>query len=224
MHPLDFGGWCIHCGALRGGNGGQAPASCSGRALLIWVPFAPLCIFSIFFAPEQCSRRRGDGLGQSRGGRGKESPRPGRGLPGAAAPVCQGPPGPPRSPGPRLPRRCGAADPAAPRRGGGRSAPPRSPAPAPPLFLPGGRFRGSLLLAAAGFLSPGFRAAPSHPPPERDGVRASEAARMRPGCPRRQRQQQQRRMLGGAAAAPQPRSPAGWESDAMSRPPAAARE
>lgn len=42
---------------------------------------------------------------------------------------------------------------------------------------------------------------------------------MRPGSPRRQR-----RMLGGAAAAPQPRSPAQGGSEAMSRPPAAARE
>lgn len=68
----------------------------------------------------------------------------------------------------------------------------------------------SLLLAAAGFLSPGFRAAPSHPPPERDGAacgRGKEGDRRREG--------------GGADA---PRLPAAAAAAADARRPAAAQE
>lgn len=128
--------------------------------------------------------------------------------------TCETPQGTSRASGPR---RCGRLPrlPPAPVPGALRAlrrllaAAPARPRPRPAA---------SLLLAAAGFLSPGFRAAPSHPPPERDGAACGrareggregerEAARMLPGSPRRQR-----RMLGGRR---QRRSSARSRSPAM---------
>lgn len=70
----------------------------------------------------------------------------------------------------------------------------------------------SLLLAAAGFLSPGFRAAPSHPPPERDGAACGRG------------KEGERRREGGGADAPRLPAAAAAAAAADARRPAAAQE
>lgn len=141
--------------------------------------------------PEQRSRRRGGGPGRGLGGRARPEQ---RSPPGAALPARQGPPVPP----PPAPR------PAAPPRGGDTgTGTARCPRPPPPRRSPGREARRLAPPRGRGIPLSGFSGRPFTPAAgagRRERERASEAARMRPGSPRRQRQR--RRMLGGRPGAP----------------------
>lgn len=173
--PPAFGGCPIPRGAPRGDTRGQAPAARSSRASPTRVPLGTFSFIFLSSAPQQRSRRRPGGPPRSGAGdqcRIRVAPAGPRSIPERRPP----PDGAPRAP--RFPQRLPAAAAAA----AARHRPGPGPRPRPrPAALPGGRLGGSLLLAAAGFLSPGFRAPPSHPPPERDGVRAGGRASQR-GC------------------------------------------